>query len=33
MNFEEKFIKKANIKHGGKYSYHHVNYINAHNKV
>lgn len=33
MNFEEKFIEKANIKHGGKYSYHHVNYINAHDKV
>ena len=33
IDFGKRFIEKATIKHGGKYSYHHVNYINAHEKV
>lgn len=33
MDWAKKFIEKAKIKHGDKYSYHHVNYIDAHTKV
>ena len=33
MNRQEKFIEKATKKHGGKYSYHHVNYIDAKTNV
>lgn len=32
-NLKENFIEKALKKHGGKYSYHHVNYVNSHTKV
>ena len=33
IDFGKLFIEKAKIKHGGKYFYHHVDYINAHTKV
>lgn len=33
INWEDRFKEKANIKHDGKYTYCHVNYINAHSKV